>query len=314
MFAINILFQILILPLIIASIILFIAWKPLKKEDSAIAEGFWSFPLSIGLAFFISYWNMLGLPEMPPNESTQWLIFIALFSIIIGLIDGYIKLPKIINYIIKFLSVIGVSYISLFQLIKGSWETNQSATNLGIVSVLGFIFYFLYEKNSNLKLAEEKEDVFSPIINTGLFIGGTAVLSLISSSLALAKFSGILGSIFIPLFLIALLKPTFSLKKSFSVISLMFIAIYINIWYFSYVKSTAGFFVLALAPLIPLVSNLSFFKKFSTIKIILIRAVLAIIPIILALLLSYDFNKKEDDYYGYLEQKQASIYNHQQYL
>ncbi len=72
MFATNMVFQVMILPIVISSIFMF-AWLPHKKETLAIGKGFWSFPFSFGISYLVVYLYMFGIPQFPPNESKDCL-------------------------------------------------------------------------------------------------------------------------------------------------------------------------------------------------------------------------------------------------
>lgn len=302
MFATNMIFQVMILPIVISSIFMF-AWLPHKKETLPIGKGFWSFPFSFGISYLVVYLYMFGIPQFPPNESKDWILFVALLSIFVGLSD-YIE-KKYVNYVVKILSVLFVQITALYSLIKNTWSINESVLYISGMTIFSLVYWILFEK---ITYKTEEIQRISPIITTGILAGATAGLSILSSSLSLTQISGAIGSVHIPIFLVSLFKPSFSTKKSFSSVLIIFFAIWINIWFYSYPKSSIGFFLIILAPLFSLISEFKFFNKISGIKLIILKTILVIIPIIAGLIMSFDFSPK-DDYYGFNFSTDKYIYN-----
>jgi hypothetical protein len=289
MFTTNLLIQEFLIPLVISAIFMFF-WKPLKKESLPILNGFWTFPLAFSIAFIVSNILILGFPQLPPSEASQWLVFVALTVLLVGLIDAFEKTPKVVNHFFKLAGIFFSIVVTLLSYIKSTWTSQQSYLHIFGIGIVSFIYLKLFEKI--LSKEGDLQRVVAPI-TIGLMSAGTAGLALTSKTLSVAQLAGLIGVTIIPIFVTSIVKPSFSMKKSASSVFLLFLAMWLNIWFYAQPYSTGGFGLTITSPLFSFIAELKVFSKLKDWQKVLLKVILMIIPMVAGLLLSYNFNETD---------------------
>jgi hypothetical protein len=294
----NIIFFGVILPAIITLVINAISWNAKKRDSEPIKNGFWGLPLGLGLSYIAGHIGILGKPPIPPVESTQWLVFIALIMIVSGLIDSLIKLPVIAKVIIRAVSSGAVFYLTAMPMIKNTWATNQSITWSALITIAITIYWFLLE--FIFKKNTDNKQTSSSVITIGLISGAIAGFSVFSSSAALAQLTGVIGASIGGLFFVSIFKKNFSAEKGLASISLLLAMLLLNTYLYADVKSLASIALLIISPSFSLLGDLKALDKLKPWQKVIIKGILVAIPLVISLGLVADFSEKsaEDEYYG----------------
>lgn len=286
-----------VLPALITLIINGISWNSKKRDSNPIKNGFWGMPLGIGIAYISGHISILGKPEIPPVESTQWLVFIAVVMILSGLIDSLLKLPSIAKAIIRAVSSGAVFYMTAMPMIKNTWTTNQTIMwSAGItigITAYWFLLEYIFKKNTEAQRS-------SSVITIGLLSGAIAGFSVLSSSASLGQLTGLIGSSIGGLFFVSLFKKNFSTEKGLASIVLLLSMLLLNTYLYAEVKSLTSLLLLIASPLASLIGDLKVLEKLKPWQKVIIKAILVAIPIGASLGLIADFSEKspEDEYYG----------------
>lgn len=282
-----------IIPAFISFFISGIVWKIWGKELEPIKKGFWSNSLGFTMAYIFGNWGLVGFPPLPPVEATQWMIFIAGISLIAGFADSFFKLPLWINLFIRLLSTGGVLWVLLTPMFKFTWTPEQSRIYFIILLISGILYWFLFEK-----LNEKQETgITIPLIYV-LVATGTSFISLISNSALIAQMAGIVAASSGSLFLISIIKPSFSMKGSVPFFVLILIALWVNIYFYVGV-SALHLLLIIISPLLAFICELKQIKNLKKWQIHILRIIIILIPIVVSLGLTYSAQPAESQNYDY---------------
>lgn len=97
-FLVNVaLFGLAVPALLSLAIALVTGW--LSKRSAAGRRPGWGLALALGVGYAAGHLATRGLPPLPPLETTDWLLPIAIVGLGAGLIDGFVKFPRLVRWV-----------------------------------------------------------------------------------------------------------------------------------------------------------------------------------------------------------------------
>lgn len=82
----------LALPAALAGGVLVAGWRIAHRRASARDSRSWAGPVAVAAAFIAGYWGLLGRPDLPPLDATDWLFYLAGALAVPGLADALLRL------------------------------------------------------------------------------------------------------------------------------------------------------------------------------------------------------------------------------
>ncbi len=129
-------------------------------------------PLAVGAGFFTGY-SIAGVPGFPPSDGTDWLYWLGIFAVALGIIDALY--PSQIGWLTgAFVGI--VSLVMMRPLVPGGistaelWRVAIALTAAGIVLTLA------------IQLAEPRVGAWAVVAGLCIAMGGAAVMVMSSNS------------------------------------------------------------------------------------------------------------------------------------
>lgn len=175
------------MPLCIAIICMVIAWRPWQRDRRESVRGWWGGTLGIGLGYLVGHVTINKWPSLPPAQATDYLFFIAVAAIVVGLTESF-RLPVLARWGFRAALSLGVSWFMISSGYKSghsggvvaAWTVGQAA---GM-----FLIWSLTER-----LAERRPGPSIPLAFS-LLIAVASVFFLKGSSAKLAQLAGVLSA------------------------------------------------------------------------------------------------------------------------
>ena len=255
MLTIKQLFFGLLLPAIIGGGILLFARSLSSKENTIENEkghsGFsgWFIAAALGIGYIVGYLGLEGLPPFPPKLGVHWLFYLAIIGLIVAGFWHFALWGRLIAQVALAFIIPRLLLTSTF---KYTWGQTEGIIWWVCIAAAIFIFWYLVQQS----FIALPSGASGPFVYFGLS-GGTALVLALLGSLRLAQHAGILVALFVTSWIIALVlhrndKPfTFSPSAS-AVITLLFVGIWMNGYFFAEVPAVTALLLaisLFLAPI-----------------------------------------------------------------
>jgi hypothetical protein len=132
-----------LLPLVIAGAVLKLAWLIGKKQH-------WPGALAIGAAVCFGFGGIEGPAHLfPPASAIPWLVWIGGLFTVVGLIDGFLKLPGWVRPILIFAATLGALRLMLqFKFNNHVWDQTQGWSWLVGLGILAVIWWACFESTA----------------------------------------------------------------------------------------------------------------------------------------------------------------------
>jgi len=187
-----------------------IAWRPWSEGAPA---GQWGGGLAIGAAFSAGLLGLQAMPATPPASAEDWLFHAGIAVAVLGLIDGLIRLPKVVRILIVVAVSAATIYLVLQPLTKGTtfsppqWSGKEAATYIGAIVIAMTISFLILDR-----FAEKLRDGTVPLLMT-ISAGGLALYMMFSSSQSYGQRAGILTAAAAGIFIIAIWSKKLSVAR-----------------------------------------------------------------------------------------------------
>jgi hypothetical protein len=165
-----------LLPALVSGVVSVLALTVAARRDvrRAIA-GSWGAALAMGAGYVVGHAALFGWPPHPPREPVQWLVYLALAAIILGVLEALVRAPLPVRWGMR-LALAGTTvWLILRPIVVGHWTPAETAMTVGGITLALLAVWFAVDAQA------------ARVTNWSLPAGLLAVLAL--ASLALA-FSG----------------------------------------------------------------------------------------------------------------------------
>ena len=246
MFVVEIMLRGVVLPAVLAGAVLLVAWWPRKGGAGAtgpVGGGHWGGAVGLALGYVLGHSLLVGFPSFPATESTQWLVWLALGAMALGLADALIRVPESARWAARAASSLLVSWLILRPLTVSTWNgALVSALWIGGAALAVLAFWTLVDR-----AVRARPGAGMPIAFLALTSGGSAVL-LLSASVLLAQLAGVVAATLGAAMVLAFVRPDLSLERgAVPVVGVLLPALWLN-GYFYAEMPLASALLLTLAP------------------------------------------------------------------
>ena len=266
----------ILLPALVAGITWGLAWRIWNRQTSPLASGTWAGALAVGLAFIVGFLGTEGWPTLPPHTAIGWLVFIAIASIVISLIETALPRTVLIRFILWLPIVIAGVWV-LTSTPRGTWK----GTDYFLWS--GFILAGTWLLLALEPIAERRPGASIPLA-LWLWCAGIAGSLAMTGSILYGHLAGILAAAMGAGLVAAWIKPSISFARG-SVATLTTLALaFLICGYFYSDLPTSSALILAAAPLMLWLGELSIVTARKPWMAVITRTAFIALPVTLALL------------------------------
>jgi len=205
------------LPALVAGSILVVAWQ---LEGRWALDRSYGAALALGIGYIVGHIATLGSPAFPPVEATQWLVYIALASLVIGVLETKWREIRWLTWAVRTGLLTVMSWLLLRPLIAYSWTTLQSGAWIAGLLVGALALWVTVERLIRHALPRR--------VGALMILWGTAqsIAIVMSQSAVLAQLQGTLTATLGAVFAVAWVFPKakVSFVSGVPVIAMLFVA------------------------------------------------------------------------------------------
>lgn len=199
---------------LVAGVVWLLGWR-LRRAH------LWLSALGVAAGFVMAYWRVLGRPDFPPSDATQWVFWFALLGLPLGWLAS---VPVAYRWVWAWGALLGVLWLFVlpfYPLLGGFWDYR-----VGVAYIVGFALatWLLMLLTAS---AGEERGVVVPLALSLLGGISAGVLFYGAKSASLAQLAGTLGAavgVGVPL---ALLLRGFTLGRSALALAML---LYATLW------------------------------------------------------------------------------------
>jgi len=247
--------------------------------DNTRADPTWLAPLVFGLIGVVMSPIIASKLPFPPTGGADWLAFVALAGLVMGLTAKAIRFPIVVRWLVRLAVIAAVGYVSLRAPIHGRWSPQTSALWLaGFTAITGVVFWAA-ERHT-----DRTRGPAGPIVLLVLCFAANQLLILGYHSLKLAQYPGFFAAALGPVLILALIRPRFTLAfGGVHVPVLMTAAALLQGTFAAVVNDDAPFpfvwvLMLAASPILALVGSVGPLGRLTGWKAAAVRGGLAALP------------------------------------
>jgi hypothetical protein len=247
-------------------------------------------PLAVGGGYLAGHTAVLGLPPWPPLERSDYLWYLTLLIIALGLVEALVKLPAVPRWGLRTLLWGTVLVLLVWPQLKNDWQGNARIAWLAGLGAAGLLFWAaLTSQAERLPRAE------LPLLLVALAVGSGLVLFW-SGSLSYAQQAGALGAALGAAVLAAWWQPAPLARGAGSVAAVLFLALWLLGYFSAEMPASCGVLLLLSVPLAWLGQVPPLRQRLRPWQAILARAVLGLLPIIAAVVVAWRAAPPPDPY------------------
>ncbi len=135
-----------LLPFVLATVILLVAWRPWRRTGRAPSR--WGGPLAAGMTFAGTFALLQGpLHVLRPGSATMWLFYLDLGFMLLGLADSILQLPHVVRGIVLFGGAVAAAGLLLkFNFSNQTWDALHGALWLGGIAAITLLWWASFEQ------------------------------------------------------------------------------------------------------------------------------------------------------------------------
>ncbi len=125
-----------LMPAVVAGVLLALAWKPWTDGTKGVFGGFWGGAVAIGVAYLAAHLGLVGLPDLVPTEALDWMPYMALLAVLVGVIEGRTYSSKWLRWLLRAAASFATLYFVLGFMVENYWEGTSAFIWLGTLTLL----------------------------------------------------------------------------------------------------------------------------------------------------------------------------------
>lgn len=228
-----------LLPAIAASVVLFIAWR----RTLPMAGGKWAGAVAFALGYLIAHFAAFGMPPFPPTDATQWLAYLALTAMVIGLVESFWRAPSWARWLWRWVFSGLMLWFLLRPMVAYTWGVPKGGAWLLTLSLVMLTFWTALDT-----LTERVAGALLPAL---LFITvlGSSVALLLGRSASISQLCGGVAAILAVSVIFGWRQPNFTLAKgAVAVLTVLLFGFWLNGVFYAYLPMVTAA-LLALSPM-----------------------------------------------------------------
>lgn len=232
-----------LLPLLVSAVVTVLAVRPWRMGP-ADGRGRCGVELGVATGYLAGHIGVVGLPPLPPVETTQWLFYLVALSAIFAWAGSFQRTPAWLRRGLRLLLIAGLIWTTLRPIAEYyEWSAAESAAwGLGLGTAIAALWVGLEG------LAERVVVLAAPVSLIVVGIGTSVVLALSASAL-LGQLAGVLVAAMTPCFILSWARfSSSSPRGAISVVVLILAGLWLNGAFYAELKWINALF-LAVSPL-----------------------------------------------------------------
>ncbi len=265
------------LPAVVSGTVLLAAWR----RRTPLVGGTWSGAIALSIGYVAGHIGVAGLPPFPPTEATQWLAYLALAGMGLGLVDTlYQKNPAWLRWGLRLLLAGAVVWLLLRPVFEHTWGPAKGIVWMVALGVTLLAFWGQLEA-----LAERQPGAGLPLLLLIVTAASSAIL-LVSGSALLGQLCGALTAVIGASLVVAWRAPTFSLSRGAPpVVSVLLGGLWLNGYFYAEAPLTS-LLLMALSPTAVWVGQTERVQRLAPWQANLVRVGAVLIPAALAVIVA----------------------------
>lgn len=265
------------LPAVVSGTMFLVAWR----RRAPLAGGIWSGATALSIGYVTGHIGVAGLPPFPPTEATQWLAYLALAGMALGLVDAlYQKNPAWLRWGLRLLLAAATVWLPLRPVVEYTWGPAKGVGGMVALGIALLAFWTQLEA-----LAERQPGAGLPLL---LFIvtAASSVMLLVSGSALLGQLCGALAAAIGASWVVAWESPMFSLSRGARpVVSVLLGGLWLNGYFYADTPLTSVL-LMALSLMAAWVGQVERVQRLAPWQANLARVGAVLVPTVLAVILA----------------------------
>ncbi len=234
---VGILLLVVLLPAIVASVVLFIAWRRIPP----LAGGRWGGAVAFALGYLIAHFFTFGMPSFPPTDATQWLAYLTVTAMVVGLVESFWKTPSWARWLWRWAFSGLMLWLLLRPMVAYTWGVPKGVAWLLTLSLVMLTFWTALDA-----LTERVVGALPPAL---LFITalGSSIALLLGRSASISQLCTSVAAILAVSVIVGWRQPDFTLAKgAVAVLTVLLFGFWLNGVFYAYLPMmTAALLVLS---------------------------------------------------------------------
>ncbi len=124
-----------VLPALVALVCLVLAFKPWVKAPAGERRGAWGPPVAFGAAYVCLHLAVVGVPDFPPSDDKNWLVYLALFAMGAGLVEAFVPANRWLRWPLRAGVALLGYWLELGFMVEHHWSATAASAWLGMLTL-----------------------------------------------------------------------------------------------------------------------------------------------------------------------------------
>lgn len=228
-----------LLPGVIAGIVLFVAWRRFLTP----IHSRWSGAVAFTVGYLIAHFVAFGMPSFPPTDATQWLAYLTIAAMVVGLVESFWQAPLWARGVWRWGFSGLVLWLLLRSVVEYTWGVPKGLVWLLALSIVMLMFWTALDA-----LAER---VKGALLSVLLFITllGSSIALMLGRSASISQLCGSVTAMTIVSAIVGWQQHNFTLAKgAVSVLTVLLFGFWLNGVFYAYLPMVTAV-LLMLSPM-----------------------------------------------------------------
>lgn len=256
-----------LLPAFAAGIVLFIAWR----RTPPLAGGKWSGAVAFTLGYVIAYFVAFGMPPFPPIDAMQWLVYLAVVAMVIGLTESFFQIPSWTRWLLRWVFSVLMLWLLLRTMVTYTWGVPKGVVWLLSLSLMMLLFWTALDN-----LSEKVTGSLVPVLFFTTALGSSVALML-GRSASVSQLCGSVTAILAVSAVVGWQHPNFTLAKgAMAVLITLIFGFWLNGVFFAYLPMVTAI-LLTLSPLTGWLGQVTFMRHLPSWQSVSLQLIVALL-------------------------------------
>lgn len=272
MFPIRILAFGVLLPAVVAGFVLFVAWR----RSLFTMNGKWSGAVAFTLGYLIAHFAAFGMPSFPPTDATQWLAYLAVAAMVVGLVESFWQAPSWARWFWRWGFSGLVLWLLLRSVVEYTWGLPKGLVWLLALSIVMLMFWTALDA-----LAERIKGAFLPAL---LFITslGSSIALMLGRSASISQLCGSVTVMTIVSAIVGWQQHNFTLAKgAAAVLTVLLFGFWLNGVFYAYLPMVTAV-LLMLSPMVGWLGQMPPMRRLPAWQSVFVQILAALLLVVVA--------------------------------